>query len=95
METTFCELRKKEVINVVDGKILGHIIDMVISTSTCKVLGFLVPGNQSFQLFKKNDNIFIPYEAIISIGEDVILVKLCDPTPNHICKGAAQGGKVE
>ena len=29
METTFLEMRAKEVINVVDGRLLGHIIDVV------------------------------------------------------------------
>lgn len=77
METSFCELKAKEVINVVDGRRLGRIIDMVFDTRCGKILGFVVPGTRSgFNFFKSVDDIFIPYNNICKIGYDVILVEL-------------------
>ena len=77
METSFCELKGKEVINVVDGTRLGKIIDIVFDTCTSRVLGFVVPSqNKSWNIFKSSDDIFIPCQDICKIGEDVILVRV-------------------
>ena len=81
METTFCELRAKDVINVIDGKRLGHIIDLRLSASG-KVLGIIVPGAK--RIFKSNnasDNIYILWNDVVKIGEDAILVELCGEKP--------------
>ena len=78
METTFLELKCKQVINVVDGKTLGHIIDIVIDIKSCKILGLIVPSPSTGWLscFKSGKEIFIPFECICKIGVDVILVEL-------------------
>lgn len=78
METTFLELKCKQVINVVDGKTLGHIIDIVIDIKSCKVLGLIVPSPSSGWLscFRSGKEIFIPFDCICKIGVDVILVEL-------------------
>ena len=46
METSFCELKAKEVVNIVDGKRLGHITDLVFETHCGKILGLVVPGEK-------------------------------------------------
>ena len=80
MESSFSELRSKLVINLVDGKKLGHIIDLIFEQSTAKILGVIVPGSKSFlSLFKAKEDIFIPYHCICKIGEDTILVELGAP----------------
>lgn len=78
METSFLELKCKQVVNVVDGKTLGHIIDIVLDIKTCKVLGLIVPSPSCGWLscFKPGKEIFIPFECICKIGIDVILVEL-------------------
>lgn len=77
METSFCELKAKEVINIVDGKRLGHIIDMVFDTNCGRILGFVVPGEKNgWNFFKSVEDIFIPYSNICKIGYDCILVEL-------------------
>ena len=72
------ELKCKQVINVVDGKSLGHIIDIVLDVSDCKILGLLVPSPVSGWLacFRTGKEIFIPFDCICKIGVDVILVEL-------------------
>lgn len=77
MEISFCELRAKEVVNLHDGKQLGHIIDLIIDTSCSRIIGIIVPCEKSFlTLFKSSSNIFIPYHRICKIGKDVILVDI-------------------
>ena len=77
MEISFCELRAKEVINLCDGKQLGHIIDLIIDTSCSRIVGIIVPCEKNFlSIFKPSSNIFIPYHRICKIGKDVILVDI-------------------
>lgn len=77
IETSFCELRTKSVINVVDGKNLGNICDIVLEICSGRILGFVVPLSRGFaSLFKGNEDLFIPYQNIYKIGQDVILVQL-------------------
>ena len=79
METSFTELRNKEVINVLSGRQLGHINDVIIDLTRNCVLGFMVPNCKSFfSLFKPPEEIFIPFNNICKIGEDVILVEIIE-----------------
>ncbi|MDD4275965.1 MAG: YlmC/YmxH family sporulation protein [Clostridia bacterium] len=73
-------MRCKEVINVVDGKRLGRIIDIIIDQRRGRVLGLVVPSQKhGWPIFRACEDIFIPYNNICKIGEDVILVELmCD-----------------
>ncbi len=76
VEVSFCELRTKMVINVVDGKALGRIVDIVFSRENAKVIGVIVPGDKSFHLWGRKNELFVPYERIIRIGLDTVLVEL-------------------
>lgn len=83
IETSFCELRKKEVVNLDDGKRLGKFVDVVFELQSGKILGFTLPGsNKILGIFKAGDDIFVPYQSILKIGDDVILIELagaCTP----------------
>ena len=72
METSFEELREKEVININSGKKLGHIIDVVFDLTSSKIMGIILPGEK--KIFKKGDDIFVAVDEIQRIGDDVILV---------------------
>ncbi|MBE5758142.1 MAG: YlmC/YmxH family sporulation protein [Clostridiales bacterium] len=77
METSFCELKSKCVINVCDGKNLGNITDIIIDINTGNVKGIVIPSSKNFfSFFKNNNNIFIPYNHIVKIGKDTILVDI-------------------
>jgi len=77
VETSFYELKCKNVINIIDGRNLGHICDIVIEICSGTILGFVVPCNPSFlSIFKGVDEIFIPYQNVCKIGKDTILVEL-------------------
>ena len=75
-ELTFCELREKEIVNVADGRRLGRIIDLALSCNG-RVMGIMASGGRSgFKSFSRKDVIFIPWQNIEKIGDDVIMVNL-------------------
>lgn len=79
METSFTELRNKEVINVLSGRLLGNVNDVILDFRCNSVLGIVVPGSRSFfNFFKPCQEIFIPVCSICKIGEDVILVEIIE-----------------
>ena len=78
MELTYNELRTREVINVVDGKSLGKIIDLTLSFPEGKLRGITVPGHRQGFFAKLFDRgrLYIDRRDIKKIGGDVILVSL-------------------
>ena len=74
MEISYNELRKKEVVNTLDGKKLGRVCDLVFCYPENRLLGFVVPGGRAFG-FRKEEY-FLDMKNIVRIGEDVILVNL-------------------
>ena len=84
IEASFCELRKKEVVNLDDGRRLGKFVDVIFELQSGKILGFSLPGaNKFLGIFKTGDDIFVPYQSILKIGDDVILIELssaCSPS---------------
>ena len=73
MELSFSYLRTKEVVNVVDGKRLGRVCDIVFCYPENRVVGIVAPGGR-FSL-RKNE-VFIEMKNIIKIGDDVVLVNV-------------------
>ncbi|MBR2480576.1 MAG: YlmC/YmxH family sporulation protein [Clostridia bacterium] len=86
IDYTFCELREKEVIKILDGKQLGRIVDIALHCSG-KVVGLIAsPDKKFFKNFSGNENIFIPWQKVTKIGDDVILVELGGVNSTEICK---------
>lgn len=80
METSFTDLRNKQVINVLSGRLLGNVCDIIIDLHCNNILGLIVPGTRtSFNLFKPCQEIFVPLSCICRVGEDVILVEVVEP----------------
>ena len=80
METSYRELRTKDVVNVTDGRNLGRTNDIVFTFPEGKVFGIAVPGKRGCHLFRKND-LFISLRNIVKIGADVVLVDLKSAAP--------------
>lgn len=78
MELSYNQLKKREVINITDGKSLGFIIDLTLSFPKGTLTGITVPGNKKCSLLRIFDRnkIFIEEKRIIKIGSDVILVNI-------------------
>ena len=73
MEYSLSELKKKSVINIMDGKKLGKITDVKISFPFAKILSFTVSSPCGFF---QEPTIITPCE-IQRVGEDAILIKPC------------------
>lgn len=73
MDISYNELKSKEIINLADGKKLGHVIDVIFDSVNGKVRGIIVPGEK--KIFRKSEDIFIPLEKVRKIGDDVVLIR--------------------
>lgn len=72
---------------MVDGRCLGHVIDMIFELHSGRILGLVVPAGKGFwSMFKGGHELFIPYENICKVGSDTILVELfgCQPGGNAL-----------
>jgi YlmC/YmxH family sporulation protein len=72
------ELRLRDVINTYDGKRLGTIKDIDLDLEQGKIRSLILPGNSGrlFSLFTRSDEVVVPWENIVKIGVDVILVNV-------------------
>ena len=73
------DLKKKDVVNVSNGKNLGKIIDLVIDSECGKILKIIVTGKKNGLFFC--EEMEIRYSQITKIGDDAILVKISDCSP--------------
>lgn len=78
MELSYSDLRKRDVINVPDGRCLGRIIDLRLSFPSGVMVGIVVPGRKARGLLRWFDKteFYIDRSRIIKIGGDVILVDI-------------------
>ncbi len=70
------EFRQKEVVDIETGKRLGYICDMDLDEESGRVKSVTVPSGKLFASVMKNSDKVIPWEKIMKIGEDMVLVKL-------------------
>lgn len=70
------EFQLKDVVNVSDGRKLGNIGDIDINLDTGKIESIIISQTgKLLGFFGKEDEIVIPWNQIIKIGADVILVR--------------------
>lgn len=70
------DLQNKDVVNVMDGKKVGSIIDVNINLEG-KLESFIVEKSKFFvSMFSSANEIEVRWGQIEKIGEDVILVKI-------------------
>ncbi|MFZ5634268.1 MAG: YlmC/YmxH family sporulation protein [Bacillota bacterium] len=79
------ELRAREVINITDGRRLGPIKDIDVDLEEGRISAIILPtyGTRLIGLFSREQEIVIPWDKIIRIGVDVILVELSIPQEAH------------
>ena len=77
MNSKGLDFRKKEVINIKDGKRLGFVQDVTADLKTGVIKEIIVPGDSKlFGLFSNNQEIVIPWDAIKCISDEIILVEI-------------------
>ncbi|HHX73493.1 MAG TPA: YlmC/YmxH family sporulation protein [Firmicutes bacterium] len=71
------DLRSREVINIVDGRRLGVICDLDLDLENGRVAAIIVPGSTGlFSFLGSGRDYVIPWENIVKIGVDTILVEV-------------------
>ncbi|AEJ43162.1 YlmC/YmxH family sporulation protein [Alicyclobacillus acidocaldarius] len=74
------ELQSKDVVNVEDGKRLGTIGDLEIDLDSGLIRAIVIPGQSKFfGMVGGSQDYIIPWNQIVKIGADVILVDLRPP----------------
>lgn len=69
------DLQRKDVININDGRKIGVIIDVNISTDG-NMTSLVVDGGGFFSKFSGHGELEIKWSQVKKIGEDVILVTI-------------------
>ncbi|WP_134686251.1 YlmC/YmxH family sporulation protein [Brevibacillus migulae] len=70
------EFSGKEIIGLDTGEkmgVIGH-SDLEINTSTGEITAIILPGTTFFGFGKRKDDVVIPWNAIVKIGPDMIIV---------------------
>ena len=74
----FSEFGQKEVVNISDGKCLGCVCDIGFDPCDGKIRDIILKGPPKwFHCIGYDSEYVIPWDRIIRIGPDVILVEVC------------------
>ena len=69
------DMQEKQVINVLDGVIIGFIIDVEIEPNSGQVFAIYIRERLGLgNIFGRRECIRIPWDQIVKIGENVIIV---------------------
>ena len=75
MLVRFCQLRRKEVINLCDGCKLGYVGDLESCLPEGTVKAIIVFGPcRFFGLFGRGEDYYIPWDCIQKFGDDIVLI---------------------
>ena len=78
MILSFRELKKRDVVNIADGRSFGKIVDLELDFPRATLKGIVVSDKKRCGLlcFWRKNEIFIDEKQIVRIGGDVILVNI-------------------
>ena len=69
------DLSRRDVIDIRDGRRLGFVEDVEFDVEDGRITAIVVPGpSRWFGLFGRDRDLVVPWERIVKIGADVILV---------------------
>lgn len=72
---TFSELKKKDIICIGDGRLIGRAVDLSFDPASGQLVSVIASGGSGCCLFHGEKNqVEIPWRQIACIGDDVILV---------------------
>ena len=76
MRVTLSELRKKDVVCIGDGRVLGRVADIEFDAGSGHVRALIIPGCSCLASLwhGEKNNLIIPWQQIACIGDDVVLV---------------------
>lgn len=68
------DIQEKDVVNVLDGSIIGHICDLELEPNSGQIFSVWIQAYGILNIFGKGEKVCIGWDQIIKIGEDVIIV---------------------
>lgn len=72
-----CDLKQREVINVVNAERLGYVYDVDIEFETGRIRSLIIPNRRGvFGFFSKRNDYVIPWEKIVAVGREIVLVRM-------------------
>ena len=78
---TLGDLCERDVVSVKNGENLGRVDDLCVEETTARVLSLVIYGRlRLFGLLGREEDLMIPWEDILTIGSDVVLVRT-EPPP--------------
>lgn len=79
------ELRTLEVVNIVDGRRLGAVHDLELDLASGRITRLILPGSPPsfFRWWQGSREVAVPWENIVKIGIDVILVRVPHLADDH------------
>jgi YlmC/YmxH family sporulation protein len=73
------DLRVREIVNVIDGRRMGLIRDIDIDLDNGRISALVLTGSSRLLgFFGREEELVVPWEKIVKIGVDVILVEVPD-----------------
>jgi YlmC/YmxH family sporulation protein len=78
-------MKMMEVVDINAGAKIGFIKDIKIDCDEHKVLSIILPG-ETKGWFSKTEDIEVPWNKIVKIGIDVILVDISGTSNHNICE---------
>ena len=77
MQAKISELEERQIINIADGKCLGSMKDIEVDLEEGRIRAIVLPGSTGlWGLLQNRDELLIPWENVVRIGIDVVLVNL-------------------
>ncbi len=74
---TITELQVKDIVSIENGKRLGYITDLEIDVDRGYIVALIIAlKGKTLGLFGKEEEMVIPWNHIVTIGDDVILVRM-------------------
>ncbi len=71
------DLRQREVINVITAERIGYVSDVEMNCESGCIEALIVPIRRGLGgLFGRRKDCIVPWDKIVSIGRDLVLVKL-------------------
>ncbi|WP_100408175.1 YlmC/YmxH family sporulation protein [Bacillus solitudinis] len=73
------DLQAKDIVNMENGKRLGHMNDLDINLASGQIEAMIISGTGKMMgFFGEKEEVVIPWKNIVKIGSDVILVEVPD-----------------
>ncbi|MCL1949611.1 MAG: YlmC/YmxH family sporulation protein [Turicibacter sp.] len=80
------EIEEKDVINMVTGERIGFVASLQIDVNSGQIRAVTVqPTSKMLNFFsREEDSVYIPWDKIVKIGEDVIIVNVQERIGSYV-----------